>query len=198
MVKTAIASQFTKYLFIGGIACIGIMLYADLSPSISASNLTLGEKILGTIEKNSVKTPLSVEKNVPHGPASEKDVVTHLSGTAPFKITFDMAATPETDKQYHWKFGDGTLAEGAVTVHTYTEPGSYLATLRIMVGNVVKSTNSFQITVIGSSAESVPEDHEATYKRKKVIKVSKIIYRGSAKQFLNKIETSSATISGSS
>ena len=56
---------------------------------------------------------------------------TPVSGTAPLTVTFDGSAStgPNTLVSWAWTFGDGTVGSGAVTSHTYTTPGSYIASL---------------------------------------------------------------------
>lgn len=49
-----------------------------------------------------------------------------VSGAAPLAVTF--TATGDA-ASWHWEFGDGSTAGGAVATHTYTRPGRYVATL---------------------------------------------------------------------
>ncbi|MEK6299369.1 MAG: PKD domain-containing protein [Acidobacteriota bacterium] len=71
-------------------------------------------------------TQCSVEENV----ALPTDAV----GNAPLAVTFDASAsiaTCGTIVSYAWTFGDGNTGTGPTVVHTYTTPGSYLATLAL-------------------------------------------------------------------
>jgi len=69
--------------------------------------------------------------NLPPVASAAADVT---SGTAPLAVTFDGRASTDPDgviTAYHWAFGDGGSAEGAVVTHTYTSAGSYAAVLTV-------------------------------------------------------------------
>jgi PKD repeat protein len=44
-------------------------------------------------------------------------------------ITFSASVSAGDNVTYTWDFGDGTTGTGAITTHTYTVPGSYVATV---------------------------------------------------------------------
>jgi len=55
-----------------------------------------------------------------------------LTGVAPLAVTFSSLANGGTPPySYSWSFGDGGIADRQNCSHTYSQPGSYTATLRI-------------------------------------------------------------------
>ncbi len=57
---------------------------------------------------------------------------------------------------YAWDFGDGEEAEGADPTHTYTEPGTYEATVTVaMEGGTDEVTDTVEVVVTGD--EALPE-----------------------------------------
>ncbi len=54
-----------------------------------------------------------------------------LQGDAPLAVSFDASASSDDGAivSYEWSFGDGAQAQGVTTQHTYTNAGSYVATL---------------------------------------------------------------------
>jgi len=74
---------------------------------------------------------------------------TPTSGVAPLTVRFtDLSQGAPTKPILHWRweFGDGTMAEEQNPEHTYTVPGSYTVTLRV-------------IDAAGRSAEATKEDY---------------------------------------
>ena len=56
-----------------------------------------------------------------------------LEGEAPFAVSFDGTSSQGVPTDFLWDFGDGMFAAGdAQVTHVYTEPGSYIVTLRII------------------------------------------------------------------
>ena len=68
----------------------------------------------------------SIEENVTFTPET--------GGQAPLTVTFDAKQSKAPCGKivkWIWDFGDGTKAKGAKVKHTYTAPGTYIATLRM-------------------------------------------------------------------
>lgn len=57
----------------------------------------------------------------------EKDV--DFKGKAPLRVTFDSQHFTGPMENYVWNFGDGEMAQGAVTSHTFTTAGTYSVNL---------------------------------------------------------------------
>jgi hypothetical protein len=56
-------------------------------------------------------------------------------GTAPLTVQFDGSDSFDPEDQalsYAWTFGDGGEASGIAPAHTYTQPGEYIAELRVV------------------------------------------------------------------
>lgn len=155
---------------------------SSLSTTIKVGELSYSQ------DSSELKSSLEAEKE---DGTPEPDLTARLSGSSPFKVTFDMAAAPETKKKYSWDFGDGELGEGSVVTNIYTKPGSFIATLTTSSSSSARLQNRFQIIV----SEAGNSSQHAIYKPRKVIQVSKIIYRGSSKHFLNTIHTGSKNYS---
>jgi hypothetical protein len=71
------------------------------------------------------------------------------SGPSPLPVTFTGAATDfENDSlSYHWRFGDGTEADGAVSTHTYADNGTYNAFLQVTDGTTTVASNALLVNV---------------------------------------------------
>ena len=56
------------------------------------------------------------------------------SGVTPLVVQLDGSASSDdgTIERYEWDLGDGSTAEGATPSHVYADPGTYLATLRVI------------------------------------------------------------------
>ncbi|MEA3411030.1 MAG: PQQ-dependent sugar dehydrogenase [Pseudomonadota bacterium] len=71
------------------------------------------------------------------------------SGPGPLPVTFTGVATDaENDSlAYHWVFGDGAEADGAIVTHTYSGNGTFTAFLQVTDGTTTVASNSLQIAV---------------------------------------------------
>ncbi len=73
-----------------------------------------------------------------------------LSGNAPLEVFFESNGSYDTDGSivsYSWDFGDGNSANGANTVHTYTQTGSYSATLTVTDNLGATASDTVDVTV---------------------------------------------------
>ena len=72
---------------------------------------------------------------------------TDTSGEAPIAITFDATTSSGSPTDWLWDFGDGGIAAGSAQVtHTYTTPGNYTVTLRVInLAGDDEATMSIQI-----------------------------------------------------
>ena len=79
-----------------------------------------------------------------------------LTGTAPLDVSFDGSGStgPNALASWNWNFGDGSTGTGVQTMHTYTTPGTYTASL---VVTDILGLSSFPRNVsIGVSAATTP------------------------------------------
>jgi len=53
-------------------------------------------------------------------------------GDPPLAVRFSAAGSTGKIDEYIWDFGDGNAATGSTTEHTYTLPGNYTVTLRVV------------------------------------------------------------------
>ncbi|NOX44806.1 MAG: PKD domain-containing protein [Caldiserica bacterium] len=53
-------------------------------------------------------------------------------GDPPLTVRFSAAQSTGEIDEYIWQFGDGNTATGSVAEHTYTLPGNYTVTLRVV------------------------------------------------------------------
>jgi PKD repeat protein len=80
------------------------------------------------------------------------------TGEAPFAISFDGTGSTGSPEDYIWDFGDGQYAshEAQVT-HTYTQPGTYVVTLRIInISGDNATTMTIEITAPEASPTPTP------------------------------------------
>jgi hypothetical protein len=82
---------------------------------------------------------------------------TPLSGTTPLIVSFDGSGStgPNTLVSWNWNFGDGSAGTGVQTMHTYTSPGTYTASL-IVTDNLGVSSLPRNVS-IAVSAATVPD-----------------------------------------
>lgn len=82
-----------------------------------------------------------------------------VKGPAPLAVIFSGAATdPDgTVQSYHWKFGDGSTAEGQTVSHTFTTEGSYLVEMTVTDNDGGATTESIVITVANLRPQVVIE-----------------------------------------
>jgi len=75
------------------------------------------------------------------------------SGTAPFTVNFNAAASTGTIASYLWNFGDGATATGSTASHAYTTSGSYVAKLTVTDSKGATSTANTTITVAAAAQQ---------------------------------------------
>ena len=76
-------------------------------------------------------------------PAAAEGPVATARPTAPLTVTF--RATTESSF-FHWDFGDGSTAEGAVVEHAYAEAGGYRATLTTDTGETRVEAVAYRVS----------------------------------------------------
>src|SRR5690606_23338476 len=77
-----------------------------------------------------------------------------ISGTAPLTVNFDGRQSSDDRGifRYRWTLGDGTTAQGRTLRHTYTNAGSYIATLSVTDRGGLSHSSSVTITVASASS----------------------------------------------
>jgi PKD repeat protein len=81
-----------------------------------------------------------------------------LTGEAPFAVSFDGTSSSGSPEDYLWDFGDGTYAShDAQVTHVYTEPGTYVVTLRIInIAGDDATTMTIEITAPEATPTPTP------------------------------------------
>ncbi|MBL7997312.1 MAG: PKD domain-containing protein [Candidatus Kapabacteria bacterium] len=92
-----------------------------------------------TITMNAVSEPMNqharVEKSIVVLPmaALQISIVTDRQTVQPnVPVSFTASVTPKRYTQYEWDFGDGLQSTVIAPSHTYSKPGSYTVTLRVL------------------------------------------------------------------
>ncbi len=73
------------------------------------------------------------------------------TGEAPLIVHFDGTSSSDPDSQivsYSWNFGDGSTSEGSRVSHSYSEPGTYQATLTVTdeIGLTAQATKTIIVS----------------------------------------------------
>ncbi|MBH9576233.1 PKD domain-containing protein [Inhella proteolytica] len=94
---------------------------------------------------------LSASYTTPIGSAPTAQIgASTLRGTAPLTVNFSGAGSSDPDGSivaYDWQFGDGSTAGGVSSSHSYTQPGSYSAQLRVTDNSGLSASSAVTITV---------------------------------------------------
>lgn len=72
------------------------------------------------------------------------------SGVAPFATTLDGVKSRDYDGKiasYSWNFGDGTTSQSRASIHTYTQAGTFKASLKVTDNKGATSSTSVTVTV---------------------------------------------------
>jgi len=69
------------------------------------------------------------------------------AGTAGSSIAFDGSGSTGSISTYLWSFGDGGSAQGSTVTHTYTNPGTYTASLTVYGSGGLQSTDTAAVVV---------------------------------------------------
>ncbi len=96
---------------------------------------------------------ISVVVNRP--PVAAIAVTPGTSGFAPFAVNFSGAGSTDTDgsiASYAWTFGDGTTGTGVSVAKTYSNIGTYTATLTVKDNNGASGTKTASIAVTQNPA----------------------------------------------
>ena len=75
------------------------------------------------------------------------------SGSAPLAVAFNGAGSSDPDGTvvaYDWNFGDFTTGSGAITSHTFTQPGTYPVTLTVTDNRGDATSTTVTVTVAGA------------------------------------------------
>ncbi|MFZ5376121.1 MAG: PKD domain-containing protein [Patescibacteria group bacterium] len=84
---------------------------------------------------------------------------TPTSGNIPLEVSFDASASNDPDGNivsYSWNFGDGSTGSGVTTSHTYTQAGSFTATLTVTDNDGGTANHTTSITVVDPNANNQP------------------------------------------
>jgi PKD repeat protein len=113
---------------------------------------------------------------LPAGGANKPPVATAsatpMSGVAPLTVGFDGSASYDPDgsiASYGWDFGDGSTASGATPSHTYTNAGSYTATLTVTDNTGATAAASVAITASTAGTVNAPSNLTGSVSRTGVV-----------------------------
>jgi len=83
------------------------------------------------------------------------------SGDLPLEVELDATGSTDPDGTivaYHWSFGDGEEGSGAITTHTYRQPGDLTVTLTVTDDHGLSDSVSAQLTVTGVALPPDPSE----------------------------------------
>jgi hypothetical protein len=102
---------------------------------------------------------ITVENPPGNVPPTVQAAATPRSGTAPLRVNFSSSAVDPDGDQVStvWDFGDGVQAGGAKIAHTYTQAGTYTATVTVKDPGGLTDTDSVTISVTSTSRSAPPQ-----------------------------------------
>jgi|GEM_PF-1754629 len=81
-----------------------------------------------------------------------------VKGTQPLTVSFDgFGCSNNSITEYTWNFGDGKSDTGSSPLHTYENPGTYIAVLTVKNSAATTDTDSITILVDPSSVDIQPD-----------------------------------------
>ena len=101
---------------------------------------------------NTTTTPVIITEQTEENLAPTANMTTTAAnGTAPLEVTFDGSTSTDPEESqltYSWNFGDGTNAQGSSVTHTYTNSGTFTATLTVSddLGETSSTTTTIDTT----------------------------------------------------
>ena len=84
-----------------------------------------------------------------------------VSGNAPLVVNFNSTGSTDPDgsiTSYAWTFGDGGTGSGATASHTYQNPGSFTAVLKVTDNQGATGTASVAISVAANPTVNAPSN----------------------------------------
>lgn len=81
-------------------------------------------------------------------------VANYTPDYAPVTVGFDATGSSDGDgtiASWNWQFGDGNSGSGETDIHTYTQPGTYQATLTVIDNDGLQDSDSINIEVYNHS-----------------------------------------------
>lgn len=115
------------------------------------TTLTVTDSV-GMTNKSSIPVIVSAPVPANQNPVSAF-TATPLSGDAPLTVTFNGSGSKDPDgtiQNYIWSFGDGATANGVSATHTYTQAGSFTASLQVVDDKGATASSSQSISVLPS------------------------------------------------
>jgi PKD repeat protein len=115
-------------------------------PDISFS----GNSLSVSLPPQSITLFVIASSGTPNQPPTARISAAPMSGAAPLQVNFDGSASNDPDgtvSSYEWSFGDGSIASGVTSSHTYSSAGTYTATLTVTDNAGARSSTSVGILV---------------------------------------------------
>lgn len=115
------------------------------TPGQYTVTLTVTDSVGLTSESSNTVTVVA-----PKAAPTAAAVATPSTGPAPLAVTLDASGSSDSDGtivSYSWDLGDGGSASGAVVNHTYSTPGTYVATVTVTDNHGLTDTAQVAINV---------------------------------------------------
>jgi hypothetical protein len=143
---------------LGGFAHAGVARRWQLTAANTLNRLAdvifSGSGVSSTVPAQSITLFVLPAGGTNNRPPEAHATATPTSGTAPLVVRFDGTGSTDPDGtlvSYAWNFGDGQQGTGPTVSHSYSQPGTYTATLTVTDDGGASTSDTITLSVLPAS-----------------------------------------------